>query len=124
MPKDRYGESLEVNERVALTRGGTGRVKMSMHKCIITRVGKQTIWCYDYGPTSDGRELRCSTPETRAIKIEHFGYGPDLVSIMSELIALGELSWADDEVDKRHMELTGLLVKGQMLLEEINKEEE
>ena len=77
---------------MVLTKGGTGHVKMSMHKCIITRVSKRTIWCYDYGSTSDGRELRCSTPETRAIKIESFEYGPDLIGLIHKLITLGDLA--------------------------------
>ena len=109
---------------MVLTRGGTGHVKMSMHKCIITRVSKHTIWCYDYGPTSDGEELRCSTPKTRAIKIEDFGYGPDLVSLVAEFITIGELSWAEEDIAARHKELSELMIKCIRLLEEINKEEE
>jgi len=68
MPKDRYGESLEINDRIVLTKGGTGRVKMSMHKCIITRVSKTSIWGYDYGATSDGRSYVAVYPRIGLLK--------------------------------------------------------
>ena len=50
--------------------------------------------------------------------------GPDLVGLIHEFITLGELSWADGDVDERHMELTELLVKGLQLLRDIKEESE
>jgi len=122
MPKDRYGESLEVNDRIVLTKGGTGRIKMSMHKCIITKVNKTSIWSYDYGSTSDGKELRCSVPESRAIKIEQFKYGPDLVTICQKLIDLEGKDWSEENVNKILLKLSHIINIAQVISKAMDKE--
>ena len=63
-------------------------------------------------------------PQTRAIKIEHFGYGPDLIGVISEFITLGEMSWAEEDIDIRHKELAELMIKCITLFEEMKEEKE
>ena len=115
---------MEVNDRIVLSRGGPGYKRMTMHKCIITRASKHTIWCYDYGYTSDGKELCCSVPNTRAIKIEDFGFGPDLVEVCAALVALDLKDWSGKHYEERLKELYIVMSSAHALLEEINKEEE